>query len=103
MMIIEGLRVISPFPSGLGVARPRSESRLLCFLGVSCELPCICVSWLPEPEGLGQPSTKVVSSWMPRSCWSSAMPLSLCWSWPAERAGGVTLGAPAFPQYFRDW
>ena len=41
MMIIEGLRVISPFPSGLGVARPRSESRLLCFLGVFCVLPCL--------------------------------------------------------------
>jgi hypothetical protein len=33
MIFIEGLRVISPFPSGLGVARPRSEPRLLCFLG----------------------------------------------------------------------
>jgi len=72
-MIIEGLRVISPFPSGLGVARPRSESRLLCFLGVSCELPCICVAWLPVGHG------------------------------PAERAGDVTLGASAFPQHSRDW
>ena len=33
MIFLEGPRVISPFPSGLGVARPRSEPRLLCFLG----------------------------------------------------------------------
>jgi hypothetical protein len=38
MIVFEGLRVFSPFPSGLGVARPRSEPRLLCFLGVFCVL-----------------------------------------------------------------
>ena len=41
MIVFEGPRDISPFPSGLGVARPRSEPRLLCFLGVFCMLPCI--------------------------------------------------------------
>jgi hypothetical protein len=41
MIVFEGPRDISPFPSGLGVARPRSESRLLCFLGVFCVLPCL--------------------------------------------------------------
>src|SRR5215472_8793267 len=30
MIFSEGPRDISPFPSGLGVARPRSEPRLLC-------------------------------------------------------------------------
>ena len=39
MIVFEGPRVISPFPSGLGVARPRSESRLLCFLDVFWLLP----------------------------------------------------------------
>src|SRR2546423_3608458 len=33
MIFIEGPRVFSPFPSGLGVARPRSEPRLLCCPG----------------------------------------------------------------------
>src|SRR5947207_11525682 len=33
MIFIEGPRGISPFPSGLGVARPRSEPRLLCCSG----------------------------------------------------------------------
>ena len=41
MIVFEGPRIISPFPSGLGVARPRSEPRLLCFLGVFCVLPCL--------------------------------------------------------------
>ena len=34
MIFIEGPRGISPFPSGLGVARPRSEPRLFCCLGI---------------------------------------------------------------------
>jgi hypothetical protein len=37
MIFTEGPRGISPFPSGLGVARPRSEPRLLCCLG--------CLAW----------------------------------------------------------
>jgi hypothetical protein len=46
MIFTEGPRGISPFPSGLGVARPRSEPRLLCCPGV---LPgrCLafCLAW----------------------------------------------------------
>ena len=37
MIFIEGPRVISPFPSGLGVARPRSEPRLLLLSGALSE------------------------------------------------------------------
>jgi hypothetical protein len=37
MIFTEGPRGISPFPSGLGVARPRSEPRLLCCPG--------CLAW----------------------------------------------------------
>ena len=47
MIVFEGPRDISPFPSGLGVARPRSEPRLLCFLGVFCVLPCLLAALIP--------------------------------------------------------
>jgi hypothetical protein len=49
MIFIEGPRVISPFPSGLGVARPRSEPRHLLLSG-----RCLSVTWassLPDPAG----------------------------------------------------
>jgi hypothetical protein len=63
MIFIEGPRVISPFSSGLGVARPRSEPRLLCFSGHW--LSAIRASTLPDPGcRLARPGHPIV----PGSC-----------------------------------
>jgi len=40
MIVIEGPGAISPFPSGLGVARPRSEPRLL-----AVRASCLVLAW----------------------------------------------------------
>ena len=57
MIVFEGPRVISPFPSGLGVARPRSESRLLCFLDVFWVLPPHLTAWSCWVRAVKPPSS----------------------------------------------
>src|SRR5712691_11065608 len=102
MILSEGLRVISPLPSGLGVARPRSEPRLLCWQGLLAGLagracwPALAAPGVDDRVGTAViPGARYESPRLPRRVLGFGWPPWLVIRRPG--AGGACPGAPAVP------